>query len=92
MSGTDSAAAATADDAAALDAIPFLEALRAQVEGRRADGGNLAVLLIECGVISRIDAVWGYQVGDSVRARVASLLRTDVLRPRPALGGNPPAL
>jgi diguanylate cyclase (GGDEF)-like protein len=86
LSGTDSAAAATADDAAALDAIPFLEALRAQVEGRRADGGNLAVLLIECGVISRIDAVWGYQVGDSVRARVASLLRTDVLRPGDLVG------
>jgi diguanylate cyclase (GGDEF)-like protein len=67
-------------------AIPFLEALRGQVEERRADGGNLAVLLIECGVISRIDAVWGYQVGDSVRGRVAALLRTDVLRPGDLVG------
>jgi diguanylate cyclase (GGDEF)-like protein len=51
------------------------------VAERRTDSGNLAVLLVECGVISRIDAVWGYQVGDSVRARVAEMLRTDVLRP-----------
>ena len=85
MSGADSAAAATGNDAAAA-AASFLEDLRAQVECRRADGGNLAVLLIECGVISRIDAVWGYQVGDSVRARVAGLLRADVLRPGDLLG------
>lgn len=66
--------------AATVEAVPFLEALRRQVEQRRTDGGNLAILLVECGVISRIDAVWGYQVGDSVRGRVAALLRTDVLR------------
>lgn len=65
---------------------PFLEALRARVAERQADGGNLAVLLIECGVISRIDAVWGYHVGESVRARVAGLLRADVLRPDDLLG------
>lgn len=75
------AGAATPCAATVITAIPFLEVLRGQIEERRADGGNLAVLLIECGVISRIDAVWGYQVGDSVRARMAELLRTDVLRP-----------
>ena len=61
--------------------IPFLEALRGRIEERRADGRNLAVLLIECGVISRIDAVWGYHVGDAVRGRVAASLRAEVLRP-----------
>jgi len=60
--------------------IPFLEALRGRIEERRADGRNLAVLLIECGVIGRIDAVWGYHVGDAVRARVAAALRAGVLR------------
>ena len=84
MSGAGSATTTTGNDAAA--AAAFLDELRAQVECRRADGGNLAVLLIECGVISRIDAVWGYQVGDSVRARVAGLLRADVLRPGDLLG------
>jgi len=73
-------------EAPAVAALPFLEALRAHVEERRIDGGNLAVLLIECGVISRIDAVWGYQVVDSVRGRVAELLRTDVLRPGDLVG------
>ena len=88
MSDAGPAAVATscAAAAAAVAAIPFLEALRGQVEERRADGGILAVLLIECGVISRIDAVWGYQVGDSVRGRVAALLRTDVLRPGDLVG------
>ncbi len=77
-------AAAPGGEAAA--AVPFIDALRARVAERRADGGHLAVLLIECGVVGRIDAVWGYQVGDSVRARVAGLLRADVLRPDDLLG------
>jgi diguanylate cyclase (GGDEF)-like protein len=77
-------AAAPGGEAAA--AAPFIDALRAQVAERQADGGHLAVLLIECGVVGRIDAVWGYQVGDSVRARVAGLLRADVLRPDDLLG------
>lgn len=76
----------TSLDAAAADAIPFPEALRGKVAERAADGGNLAVLLIECGVISRIDAVWGYHVGDAVRDRVISLLRSDVLRPGDLVG------
>ena len=67
-------------------AVPFIEALRGKIEERRADGGNLAVLLIDCGVISRIDAVWGYHVGDAVRDRVTSSLRTDVLRPNDLVG------
>ena len=37
--------------------IPFIDALRGKLEERRVDGANLAVLLIDCGVISRIDAV-----------------------------------
>lgn len=86
MSDADSAAATPPQGGVAVAAIPFLEALRGQVEKRRADGGTLAVLLIECGVIGRIDAVWGYEVGDSVRGRVAQLLRADVLRPGDLVG------
>ena len=67
-------------------AIPFLEAFRGHIADRKADGRNLAVLLIECGVIDRIDAVWGYHVGDAVRNRVAALLRADVLRPGDIVG------
>ncbi|KAF0166896.1 MAG: phospholipase A2 family protein [Rhodocyclaceae bacterium] len=78
--------AATSCGPSASDAIPFPEALRGEVEKRRADGANLAVLLIECGVISRIDAVWGYHVGDAVRDRVIASLSTDVLRPGDFVG------
>lgn len=81
MSYADAVGAVTPSGVPAVEVTPFLEALHLLVAERRADGGNLAVLLVECGVISRIDAVWGYQVGDSVRARVAEMLRTDVLRP-----------
>lgn len=68
-------------DPAIVDNVPFMEVLRAQIAARMSEGGHLTVLLIECGVIERIDAVWGYHVGDAVRTRVASMLRADVLRP-----------
>ncbi|MCF8177733.1 MAG: GGDEF domain-containing phosphodiesterase [Sulfuritalea sp.] len=69
------------------DVTPVLSALRDQVEQRQIDGGNLAVLIIECGLIGRVDAVWGYSVGDLVRGRVAELLRSDVLREGDFVGG-----
>jgi diguanylate cyclase (GGDEF)-like protein len=56
------------------------------MDARRADGRNLALLLIECGVIGHVDAAWGYHVGDAVRARIAAALRTEVLRPSDLLG------
>jgi GGDEF domain-containing protein len=71
----------TADPAEAPVAPPLSEFLAARMAERSADGRNLAVLLIECGVIGRIDAVWGYEVGDAVRNRVISMMRADVLRP-----------
>lgn len=79
-------AAPTAHGTFSSSAIPFLEALRGKLEESAAAGGNPAVLLIECGVIGRIDAVWGYHVGDAVRDRVISLLRSDVLRPGDLVG------
>ncbi len=80
-----------ADDAglsmeSAAEARPFVEALREKIEARRADGQSMAVLLVDCGVIGRIDAIWGYQIGDAVRERVGALLRTDVLRPDDLVG------
>jgi len=69
----------------AAEAVPFLDALAARIEAC-AGGRNLAVLVIECGVIDRIDAVWGYHVGDAVRARVAATLRGQVLRPDDIVG------
>lgn len=66
--------------------LQFIEALRARMEERRADGRNLALLLMECGVIGHIDAAWGYHVGDAVRARIAAALRAEVLRTGDLLG------
>lgn len=71
---------------AAADAIPLRQALRDQIALRQSDGCYLAVLLIECGVVSRIDAVWGYHIGDAVRVRVAASLRGDVVRPEDIVG------
>lgn len=81
MSEAAHAESALASPAApGADATPLSEGLRRLVEERRADGRNLAVLLVKCGIIERIDAVWGYQVGDAVRERIAAALRTNVLR------------
>ena len=64
----------------------FLEQLHALVEQRRADGKGLALLLIDCGIIGRIDSVWGYAAGDSVREHFVSRLRSSVLRDGDLLG------
>jgi diguanylate cyclase len=61
--------------------IPFLDRLRGCVEQRRADGQSLALLLVDYGVIGRIDMLWGYQAGDAVRARIVASLDAQVLRP-----------
>ncbi len=61
--------------------IPFLDRLQSCVDERRADRQSLALLLVDCGVISRIDALWGYRAGDAVRERIIASLRAEVLRP-----------
>ena len=83
-------AAARARDAARADLmpdyVPFVEQLRKRVEARAADGRPLAVLYVDCGVIARVDGVWGFHVGDAVRARIFGRMKSDVLRPRDLLG------
>jgi len=67
-----------------------LAAFMAQVDdcvaGRLADGRQMALLFVDCGVIGRIDGVWGYVVGDAVRERLGARLRTEVLRAQDLLG------
>ena len=69
-----------------LQKCRFPDRLRRCIEQRRADGQSLALLLVDCGVIGRIDALWGYQVGDAVRARIVASLRAEVLRPDDFVG------
>jgi diguanylate cyclase (GGDEF)-like protein len=66
--------------------IPFIDQLRRCVDERQADGQGLAVLLVDCGLIGRVDVLWGYQVGDAVRSRIVSALREEVLRPGDFIG------
>jgi diguanylate cyclase (GGDEF)-like protein len=68
------------------DYAPFAERLRERVEARAADGRPLAVLYVDCGVIARIDGVWGFHAGDAVRARIFGRMKSEVLRPRDLLG------
>jgi diguanylate cyclase (GGDEF)-like protein len=83
-------AAARTRDAARADLMPdyapFVEQLRERIEARAADGRPLAVLYVDCGVIARIDGVWGFHAGDAVRARIFGRMKSDVLRPRDLLG------
>jgi diguanylate cyclase (GGDEF)-like protein len=65
---------------------PFVDRLHGCLEQRKADGRSLAVLLLDCGLIGRIDDLWGYQVGDAVRGRIAARLRAEVLRPDDFIG------
>jgi len=61
-------------------AAPFIESLRQHIEARRDDGGKLAVLLVDLGVVARVDGVWGYHAGDAARTRLGAALRSEVLR------------
>ena len=66
--------------------IPFIEELRADIDERRADGRSLALLLVDCGLIGRADALWGFQVGDAIRSRIIASLRAEALRPDDFMG------
>lgn len=64
----------------------FAERLRALIATqRRSSGTTLAVLVIDCGVVERIDAVWGFLVGEAARTRLIQRLRNTVLRAGDAL-------
>jgi diguanylate cyclase (GGDEF)-like protein len=71
---------------AASGLAEFMAQADACVAARLADGGQMALLFVDCGVIGRIDGVWGYGVGDGVRNRLGARLRTEVLRAQDILG------
>ncbi len=64
----------------------FMARLDAAVGERLADGQQLALLFFDCGIVRRIDGVWGYLVGDGVRDRLGARLRSEVLRDSDLLG------
>jgi diguanylate cyclase (GGDEF)-like protein len=73
-------------DEAASGLSKFMAQADACVAARLADGQQMALLFVDCGVIARIDGVWGYVVGDGVRDRLGARLRTEVLRAQDMLG------
>lgn len=58
----------------------FIEELGRQMQARREDGRSLAVLLVDCGIVARLDALFGYDRGGEARERIARRLRVAVLR------------
>ncbi len=77
---------AHARDAGVSSQAAFMARLDACVGERLADGQQMALLFVDCGVISRIDGVWGYMIGDGVRDRLGARLRNEVLRDSDLLG------
>jgi diguanylate cyclase (GGDEF)-like protein len=71
---------------AASGLAEFMAQADACVAARLADGRQMALLFVDCGIVGRIDGVWGYVVGDGVRERLAARLRTEVLRAQDFLG------
>jgi diguanylate cyclase (GGDEF)-like protein len=61
--------------------VPLVEQLRKRIARCAQDGRALALIYVECGIIGRIDGIWGFHVGDAVRTRILARMRTDVLRP-----------
>lgn len=70
----------------AADSAQFGALLAEWLAARQADGKSLAVMIIDCGFVGRIDSTWGYHVGDAVRQRIAALLCAEVLRPGDFVG------
>jgi diguanylate cyclase (GGDEF)-like protein len=71
---------------AASGLTEFMAQADASVAARLADGRQMALLFVDCGIIGRIDGVWGYVVGDGVRERLGARLRTEVLRAQDFVG------
>jgi diguanylate cyclase (GGDEF)-like protein len=69
-----------------LSQAPFLAQLEALLERRRADARMLAVLMVDCGLVGRIDGAWGYAAGDAAHAHLGARLRSGVLRAQDLLG------
>lgn len=68
------------DDLAGTMRIGFLDRLRFRLEMARHEGVGVAIVIVDCGLVDRADAVWGFAVGDAIRKHIAAQLRSEVLR------------
>lgn len=65
---------------------PFVDDLRRRLDEQRDDAQCLALLVVDFGLIGRVDALYGYDIGDAVRGRLVATLRDEVLRPGDIIG------
>ena len=72
--------------AAAGGMAGFMARTDAAAQARAAGAGELAMLYVDCGIVGRVDGVFGYEVGDAVRERLRSRLSSEVLREQDLLG------
>lgn len=68
------------DDLAGTVRIGFLDRLRFRLEMARHEGVGVAIVIVDCGLVDRADAVWGFAVGDAIRKHISSQLHSEVLR------------
>jgi len=68
------------DDLAGTMRIGFLDRLRFRLEMARHEGVGVAIVIVDCGLVDRADAVWGFAVGDAIRKHISAQLHSEVLR------------
>jgi diguanylate cyclase (GGDEF)-like protein len=68
------------DDLAGTVRIGFLDRLRFRLEMAKHEGVGVALVIVDCGLVDRADAVWGFAVGDGIRKHISAQLRAEVLR------------
>ncbi len=71
-----------------MSEAPFRAELDALLARRRADGRMAAVLMVDCGLVGRIDGAWGYAAGDAAHSHLGERLRASVLRPQDLLAAT----
>jgi diguanylate cyclase (GGDEF)-like protein len=68
------------DELAGTVRIGFLDRVQMRLEWARHQGVGVALLVVDCGLVDRADAVWGFAIGDAIRKHIYSRLREEVLR------------
>jgi len=77
---SDSGVGLAGDDLAGTVRIGFLDRLRFRLEMARHESVGVALVIVDCGLVDRADAIWGFTVGDAIRKHISAQLRAEVLR------------
>jgi diguanylate cyclase len=69
----------------AADVAPVVERLQGALDAARDAGESIGLLLVHAAAIDRVDALHGFDVGDAMSSRIASVLKSKALRQRDLL-------